>query len=292
MSLLQKIGYIIVIICFGAWLYLWYSGQSNNASLITGAISFVSLLLSVFNPFERKAKGTGRRDDYYWNDNSGDDYTKEVFRSIALGIAFVLCIASVGLAVYPKLRSLMDTTNTSDSTVLDDRAIPDSADPNDRAIPDSTGSNYSAFPYDSLEFQGHHYYIFPGSEKSWKEAVANCNDHGGYMAVIDNAEENEALYNYMIARGFDQAFFGLTRTPDGSWDYLSYSNNSSEFRDWGYNSRGEPEPNNADNGEKYAELDVNMSNGHWNDAEFGGDTHTPDGDKYKDTSAYICEWDF
>lgn len=270
MSLLQKIGYIVVILCFGAWLYLLSIGQSNTASNITGAVSFVSLLMSVFNPFDKKAKDTGRRYDPYRDSYSEGEDADENYRSITLGLAFVLFIAALCFAVYPKFHSMLETTNTSDSTVLNDSDI----------------------PYDSLEFQGHHYYIFSGSGISWKEAVNNCNDHGGYMAIINNTEENEALYNYMIERGFDQAFFGLTRMPDGSWDYLSYTNKTSDFRDWGFNSIGEPEPNNADAGENYAELDVNMNYGHWNDAEFGRKTYTPDGDEYKDTSAYICEWDY
>lgn len=150
----------------------------------------------------------------------------------------------------------------------------------------------AVIPYGSLEFQNHHYYIFSGSEISWEEAENNCHNRGGYMAIINNAEENEALYNYMLRKNFEQAFFGLTKMPDGNWGYLSYTDETSDFRDWGSNSAGEPEPNNADGGEVYAELDVNMSDGHWNDAEFGKKTFTPYGDEYKDTSAYICEWDY
>ena len=144
MTLLQKIGYIIVILCFWVWLYLLFNGESNTASNITGATSFLSLLLSVFNPFDRKTKGTGRRDDYNWNGYSDDEYTKEAFRSIALGLALVLFIAALGLAVYPKIQSLMETKN----------------------IPDSTLPNNSAIPYDSLEFRGHHYYILQEQKKA------------------------------------------------------------------------------------------------------------------------------
>lgn len=111
------------------------------------------------------------------------------------------------------------------------------------------------------------------------------------MAIIDDAEENEALFNYMIKMDYDQAYFGLVKKADGNWDYLSYTNRTSDFRDWGVNSKGEQEPNDS-GGENHAELDVNMSYGHWNDAEFGRQIYTPEGEAYKDTSAYICEWDF
>lgn len=116
MTLLHKIGYIVVMLCFVAWLYLLFIGQSNIASNITGATSFVSLLLSIFNPFDGKTKDIGRRNDHYWNGDSEDDYSKKAFRSIALGLALFLLIASLGFAVYPIIQSLTETINTSDST--------------------------------------------------------------------------------------------------------------------------------------------------------------------------------
>ena len=146
-------------------------------------------------------------------------------------------------------------------------------------------------PSGALSYNGHHYYIYEDVRGSWYDAMDACTDREGYLAVINDWEENEALYNYMINRGFDQAYFGITdEDNEGEWVYKR--GDESTFTDWGTNSVGTVEPNNADGGESHAMLDVNMHNGHWNDAQYGRKIYTPDGESYKDRYAYICEWDF
>ena len=145
-------------------------------------------------------------------------------------------------------------------------------------------------PENALSYKGHHYYIYNDVKSNWETAASNCRDRGGYMAVINDEEENETLYKYMTAMGYDQAFFGLiySNTND-DWVYLD--GDTSDFRDWGYNREGVAEPNNAEGWEYHVEFDVNMQDGHWNDAKFGTKTYTPDGDAYKNLYTYICEWD-
>ena len=145
-------------------------------------------------------------------------------------------------------------------------------------------------PENALSYRGHHYYIYNDVKTNWETAASNCRDRGGYMAVINDEEENETLYKYMTAMGYDQAFFGLiySNTND-DWVYLD--GDTSDFRDWGYNSEGVAEPNNAEGWEYHVEIDANMQDGHWNDAKFGTKTYTPDGDAYKNLYTYICEWD-
>ena len=144
-------------------------------------------------------------------------------------------------------------------------------------------------PENALSYRGHHYYIYNDVKSNWETAASNCRDRGGYMAVVNDEEENETLYKYMTAMGYDQAFFGLiySNTND-DWVYLD--GDTSDFRDWGYNSEGVAEPNNAEGWEYHVEFDVNMYDGHWNDAKFGTNTYTPDGDAYKNLYTYICEW--
>ena len=135
-------------------------------------------------------------------------------------------------------------------------------------------------PENALSYNGHHYYIYNDVKSNWETAASNCRDRGGYMAVINDEEENETIYKYMTAMGYDQAFFGLiySNTND-DWVYLN--GGTSDYRDWGYNSEGVAEPNNAEGWEYHVEFDVNMNDGHWNDAKFGTKTYTPDGDAYK-----------
>ena len=147
------------------------------------------------------------------------------------------------------------------------------------------------FPEGTLYYNGHHYYIYDDVRSSWTDASRKCNERGGYLAVINGPEENEELFQYMVDMGYDQAFFGMTDSIDeGDWIYIS--GDSSSYTDWGQNSEGVAEPNNAEDNENYAQLDVNMFEGHWNDARFGKKTYTPDGAAYQDLYAYICEWDF
>ena len=110
------------------------------------------------------------------------------------------------------------------------------------------------------------------------------------MAVINDEEENETVYKYMIAMGYEQVFFGLTFSP-GKDDWVYLDGDTSDYRDWGYNSEGVKEPNNAEGWEYHAQFDANMQDGHWNDAKYGANTYTPQGKPYKDLYAYICEWD-
>ena len=146
------------------------------------------------------------------------------------------------------------------------------------------------YPADALYFNGHHYYIYNDVDTSWEDALEQCKSRGGYLAVINDANENEVLYQYMTGLGYDEAFFGITRNADGrSWGY-TYGDTSS-FLDWGINSKGIEEPNNSGGKENHAELDIYMHSGHWNDASFGSQVYTPEGKKYKDLHAYICEWD-
>ena len=145
-------------------------------------------------------------------------------------------------------------------------------------------------PEKAMYYNGHHYYIYNDVKTEWSEVTERCEERGGYPAVINDEEENRKLYRYMISMGYDQAFIGLAYDlRKDEWSYKM--GDDSDYRDWGENSKGVKEPNNANGVEYNVEFDVNMQNGCWNDAAYGGVTYTPDGAKYKDRYAYICEWD-
>ncbi len=140
----------------------------------------------------------------------------------------------------------------------------------------------------AMAYGGHHYHIYDDGKISFSQAADNCEGQGGHLAKIDDADENEALYNYMIEQGYEEAFFGLVY-ENGQW--VNYDGSEAVYFDWGTNSAGVEEPNNSGGSEFNVQMDVNMHSGHWNDAEFGAEVFTPDGAKYKDRYAYICEWD-
>ena len=134
-------------------------------------------------------------------------------------------------------------------------------------------------PEDALFIDGHSYYVFDADCADWGEVLTYCHERGGYPAVIDSYEENEELYRYMLSLDRTAVLFGYTdRRKEGAWEWedgrISY------FTDWGENDEGEIEPNAATVEEDFAQLDVHMMNGHWNDCAFGHDTR-----------AFLCEWD-
>ena len=171
----------------------------------------------------------------------------------------------------------------------DDSAEGDTAQDNTNPGEEVTAADLSHdYPEDALSYGGHHYYIYEDTKESWEDALAKCTERGGYLAVINDSEENEVLYQYMLSIGREEAFFGLG-LYDGVWKYIA--GDTSDFRDWGYNMENEAEPNNSGNNELHAELDIHMHDGHWNDTTFGKKVYTPDARPYKDRYAYICEWD-
>jgi hypothetical protein len=127
-------------------------------------------------------------------------------------------------------------------------------------------------PESAIRYKGHHYYIYNDIDTNWDEAASNCRDRGGYLAVINDEEENETVYKYMIAMGYEQVFFGLTFSP-GKDDWVYLDGDTSDYRDWGYNSEGVKEPNNAEGWEYHAQFDANMQDGHWNDAKYGANIY-------------------
>ena len=134
-------------------------------------------------------------------------------------------------------------------------------------------------PQEALVYNGHAYYLFDNGMESWAEAQQYCMSRGGDMAVINDAAENEILYQYMRSQGYNAAFFGYTdKEHEGTWEWVS--SDTSSFEDWGVNDEGEREPNDDHPYEDYVQFSVKMVDGYWNDSQFGYDGET----------AYICEW--
>ena len=135
-----------------------------------------------------------------------------------------------------------------------------------------------SIPDDAFVFEGHSYYLFDNGMGSWAEAEQYCKSLGGYMAIINNAGENEALYQYMLNHGYKAAFFGYSdKEEEGTWSW--FGDDRSSFEDWGVNDQGEKEPNAEAPYEDYVEFSTDMHDGYWNDSRYGYDTH-----------AYFCEW--
>ena len=83
----------------------------------------------------------------------------------------------------------------------------------------------------------------------------------------------------MVSSGLDGTYFGLTDTEkEGEWKWVY--GKQSDFSDWGINSRGQYQPNSESPREDWAQMNVKMYDGHWNDCRYGQNTYS-----------YFCEWD-
>ena len=63
-------------------------------------------------------------------------------------------------------------------------------------------------PVDAVTYNGHSYYIYNNECDSWGKAKGYCIKQGGYLAAIDDSDENEFLYDYMVDSGYDEVFCG------------------------------------------------------------------------------------
>lgn len=138
---------------------------------------------------------------------------------------------------------------------------------------------HTVVPTDAFHYNGHSYYIYSNIANTWNDAKKYCESLGGYLAVINNATENTALYNYMRDCGYESAYFGYTDSElEGNWQWVN--NDTSDYTNW-----ASGEPNNEEDCENYAMFYFKYTDGKWNDGEFNGRTE-------RDTSTFICEWDF
>ena len=133
------------------------------------------------------------------------------------------------------------------------------------------GASPVVIPSDAFTYNGHSYYIYSDAS-TWEAAEAYCEARGGHLAVINNAAENTALYNYMRSKDYGAAFFGLSdAAKEGTWTWINGDKVS-------YTNWGSVEPNGGTY-ENYGMFYYDYTNGEWNDGDFNAD------------AIFICEWD-
>ena len=238
-----------------------------------------------------------------------DKDTKKV--AIFAALTAVACCALFGVFIQSKKQpapendthtvaeSITEESNSADNNTPDNNAPGNNVPDNDASdkevavdIPDEKVADSNVpdeqqtipsgvdIPMGAVAFQGHSYYIFDGNCNTWEEASKYCKSRGGYLAVIESREEDDFLFSYMVDSGRSEVYFGLSDAKsEGDWRWVD--NKKSSYQNWGVNDDGEIEPNKALDDEKYAEYDASLISGRWNDCGFG-----------RDTSAYICEWDY
>ena len=138
---------------------------------------------------------------------------------------------------------------------------------------DGTLDGKLSIPSDAYTYNGHSYKIYSNVANTWQEAKTYCEARGGHLAVINNAAENSAVFNYVTDKGYKEAYFGLSdEAKEGTWTWSN--GDSSTYRNF---AGGEP---NGGTYENYAMFYTwAYPNGQWNDGDFNG------------AKEFICEWD-
>ena len=99
---------------------------------------------------------------------------------------------------------------------------------------------------------------------TWEEAVAYCQELGGYMATISSDEENEFLYEMLQESPYSDAYFGYTDVQEeGVWKWVN--GEETTYTNW-----QDGEPNDENGIEEYAMFYHMTGNSRWNDGSFQG----------------------
>ena len=139
-------------------------------------------------------------------------------------------------------------------------------------------------------YGGHTYAFYYTNDygiTSFWDVVEFCHDQGGHLATINDAEENQFLFDTVEQNYATTAFFGYT--DDGDEGHWYWTDGDSDYTNWTNEPGFLVQPDNGKGygvDEDYAEFNyerntASPNDGTWNDAPF---THN--------TTRFICEWDF
>lgn len=194
---------------------------------------------------------------------------------ILLSLVALICVA-ISVVLLVTIRKSDDQDIAAGSSTEEAAIAQEDTEDNEGVAADPVSVN---IPVDAVTYNGHSYYIYNNECDSWGKAKGYCIKQGGYLAAIDDSDENEFLYDYMVDSGYDEVFFGYTdQDVEGEWKWINGSD--STFTDWGINESNEREPNGANALENYAHMNMSMRDGHWNDKMFGASSQ-----------CFFCEWD-
>lgn len=143
-------------------------------------------------------------------------------------------------------------------------------------VPGKTSN--SKIPSDAAYWRGHHYYIYYDKCRTWDAAKAYCESLGGHLAIINDASENNWLYQFVRSKNYTDAYFGLSdKAQSNNWRWVDGS--PATYTNW---NAGEP---NHDRNEFYAMFYWKCQPGKWNDGAFD-----EMGTMVQDRT-FICEWE-
>lgn len=188
--------------------------------------------------------------------------------------------ANIIYFIYSKVDEDNLSIHSSSQDEFPDKEFdPEPAEVNAPAPDSSIGLQNDEIPSTALHYGSHAYYaVNTDTVLSFWEAKSYCERLGGYLAVINNDSENEALYDYVFYNmGYKSAYFGYTNDgAEGDW----YWTNGSQS---GYSNWLDGQPDNLNGDEHYALFYYKDMEYKWNDGDFGLDD--------TGTVTFLVEWD-
>lgn len=139
-------------------------------------------------------------------------------------------------------------------------------------------------PADAAEFNGHFYKVYDESLE-WSEAKAYCESLGGHLATATTQQENDFISSLACTTG-SKIYYWLGATDEeseGTWVWVT--GEPWEFEVW---QDEQPDNYAGSNGEPEHCLELNKSDGDWNDLQCGGDSY---GEHVLSELGFICEWE-
>lgn len=220
------------------------------------------------------------------------DYNKVlVLVAGALAIVFILG----GIALFMKSSKKTDSSSsivasepeqgeTTETEIESETEIP--VESQQEPDTDTTVYKPSSEPANYYVHNGHTYGFYNAAAlglNTYRKVVDFCQSQGGYLAVINDEEENDFLFDLVSKNFINTAFFGYSdEQREGIWEWAE---GDSDFHNWTVYGQSQPDDGNG-RGEDYAEFNYergtsSANDGTWNDAQFR-----------KDTDTFICEWDY
>lgn len=156
---------------------------------------------------------------------------------------------------------------------------------------DNAEVNEFDFPAGTVEYNGHHYMVCLETT-DWESAELACEEMGGHLVTIANAEENDYVYTLACAYSTELAFLtgGTDHRQEGTFEWIT--GEPFEYTCWGY-------LNEPDNYRGYKEQDYitlltfDQSGEYKDDSGESWGIHASEwDDKDGGDNPYICEWDF
>lgn len=235
---------------------------------------------------DEKKEKTGQYNNYHQiekNKNTVNEDTVSISKTTLLGgIIAVLCVVLVVFSLKYLGMNNNDSpagdtgvTQAENTTEYEDDTTESTEEMDNQEFPDNVVYNPD---------NGHHYAVYDYTDynlyedfDAWEQF---CEDRGGYLAVIENQEENDFIYQYLRDSGLTLAFFGYTdQNSEGKWTWVN--GRHSNYENWAYGQPNNGSTTKGKKAENYAQFFKDTADGTWNDSQIAVNT-------YK----FICEWDY